>query len=83
MPRMDGYEATVEIRRRESGSHRTPIIALTAAAMKGERDRCLAAGMDDYVTKPISMGELHRVLDSWLPAAVAVTAAERTREEMG
>jgi CheY-like chemotaxis protein len=53
MPELDGYEATQQIRARESATHRTPIIALTAHAMKGADDECRAAGMNDYITKPI------------------------------
>jgi CheY-like chemotaxis protein len=64
MPEMDGLEATASIRQREliDGGH-IPIVALTAHAMKGDRDRCLAAGMDAYVTKPIRSKELARVID--------------------
>jgi signal transduction histidine kinase/DNA-binding response OmpR family regulator len=63
MPGMDGLEATAAIRRRE-GDHaaRLPIVAMTAHAMSGDRDRCIAAGMDDFVTKPVRRGDLVRVL---------------------
>jgi len=72
MPEMDGFEATTEIRKREalSGRH-TPIIALTAHALKEDRERCLSAGMDAYVTKPIRPAELFRTIHELLltPAA--------------
>jgi FixJ family two-component response regulator len=71
MPKLDGYEASVEIRKRETsvrtGGH-TPIIAMTANAMLGDREKCIAAGMDDYITKPIQADDLQRVLEQWSPA---------------
>ncbi len=66
MPEMDGFEATVIIRQREqtNGGTRLPIIAMTAHAMKGDAERCLAAGMDGYIAKPIQTGTLFSVIDS-------------------
>jgi len=76
MPEMDGYEATRQIRRQET--RHTPIIAMTASAMSGDRERCLAAGMDDYISKPIKLHVLAALLERWLgPGPVA---EEKTAE---
>lgn len=73
MPEMDGFEATQEIRKWEAGTGKhVPIIAVTALAMAGDRERCLAAGMDDYITKPIDREMLHQKLVYWMnPGSVA------------
>ena len=72
MPLMDGYEATREIRRREEGKRRIPIVALTADAMKEAEEKCRAAGMDDYLSKPIDRGKLEACLARHLPSTVAL-----------
>lgn len=69
MPEMDGFAATRVIRKTEltSGRH-IPIIAMTADALEGDRDRCIAAGMDDYLSKPVNLDNLRKVLEQWAPA---------------
>jgi PAS domain S-box-containing protein len=69
MPGMDGFEVTRRIREEEDPERRTPIIAMTASAMKGDRERCLAAGMDDYLSKPVTPESLDAVLRRWVKAA--------------
>jgi CheY-like chemotaxis protein/HPt (histidine-containing phosphotransfer) domain-containing protein len=65
MPVMSGFEATVEIRRLEGEGPHTPIVAMTALAMEGDRDRCLAAGMDDYLSKPVTLERLRATVTKW------------------
>ncbi|MCK4764988.1 MAG: response regulator, partial [Candidatus Aminicenantes bacterium] len=69
MPEMDGYTATGKIREEQSAvlDHKIPIIAMTAGAIKGDKEKCLASGMDDYLSKPINMVELSGMLKRWLP----------------
>jgi PAS domain S-box-containing protein len=66
MPEMDGFEATAEIRRLEGATRHTTICALTAHAMAGDRERCLDAGMDDYISKPLTIGVLHKKISHWI-----------------
>jgi CheY-like chemotaxis protein len=76
MPEMDGFEASAAIRDHEPAGRRVPIIALTANALYGDRERCLAAGMDDYLPKPFSVAELRHKVRLWmLPEPVPLTVA--------
>ncbi len=77
MPEMDGFQATIAIRKMEmmTGRH-VPIIAMTAHAMEGDREKCLAAGMDDYVAKPVVPDKLEAVLERWLPRRAPVGALQ-------
>ena len=68
MPEMDGYACAAEIRRQEVDGIHTPIIAMTAHVMKTDRDKCLAAGMDDFLSKPVRVAHLESVLTRWLTA---------------
>jgi signal transduction histidine kinase/CheY-like chemotaxis protein len=82
MPEMDGFEATQEIRRREGSSIHRPIIAMTANAMQGDRERCLDAGMDDYVSKPIRKADLTESLERHLPKNVKPIEARAELEKL-
>jgi CheY-like chemotaxis protein len=76
MPEMDGFEATAAIRDKEKlTGTRMPIVALTAHAMKGDREKCLAAGMDGYLTKPIRTLELDEILKKYLALRLVPSSA--------
>jgi CheY-like chemotaxis protein len=70
MPEMDGYAATAEIRKQQGSDRRTVIVAMTADAMEGCRERCIAAGMDTYVSKPVRLDDLIEALQTWAPHPV-------------
>ena len=85
MPEMNGYELTRSIRRLESGTggKRTPVIACTANALSGEADICFAAGMDDYLVKPVQLSQLGKKLDQWLPIPEVTVAPEAPSRTSG
>jgi len=76
MPYMDGFELTAAVRELEKGdSRRAPIVAVTANALEGEAERCIAAGMDDYLSKPLAMVDLKNVLRKWMPQAIPASVS--------
>ena len=76
MPEMDGFQMTAAIRAQEPPERRTPIVAITANSMRGEAQRCIDAGMDDYLSKPVRLQELGTVLGRWLPLGAAAQMSE-------
>ena len=77
MPNLDGFQATGAIRRLDGASARVPVIAMTARAMDDDRTRCLAAGMDDYLSKPMRRAALAEMMHRWIPATPAEAGSAR------
>ncbi|MCP5242085.1 MAG: response regulator, partial [Burkholderiales bacterium] len=81
MPEMDGFELTQTVREMESGMKHTPIVALTANALKGEKEHCLDAGMDDYLSKPVQLEDLRITLEKYLPVEKPVAAEQKEQTQ--
>jgi CheY-like chemotaxis protein len=79
MPKTDGYQATMQLRRREGSTRHTPVIAMTAYATTDDRERCLAAGMDDHVSTPLRLQVLADTLRRWVPATAHDPMMPRSR----
>ncbi|MGI8837654.1 MAG: response regulator [Pyrinomonadaceae bacterium] len=79
MPVLDGYKATTEIRQRENGSGRVPVVAMTARALEGDRQLCLRAGMDDYISKPLRLADFAYALNGWV-GVIRNDSKSETRE---
>merc|ERR1719329_1241415 len=75
MPVLDGFEATERIRARKGLNEKVAIIAVTANAMKGDRDKCMASGMDDYITKPVQRQKLHEMIAKWTGIEASASTA--------
>ena len=83
MPEVDGFQTTMEIRELEGRNRRTPIIAMTASALQGDRERCLEAQMDDYISKPVTLETLSGVLARWTGRAFAPVEPESPSQSPG
>jgi len=82
MPELSGYDVTRELRQREQGHHRIPVIAMTVHALRGDGERCLASGMDDYVAKPLRPDELDRILSRWAPRTANSSEHQAPADEL-
>ena len=83
MPGMDGFAATAELRKREILGRHLPVVAMTAHAMKGYQEKCIAAGMDDYLSKPFKEEQLYLVLKRWLPREAVISPGSETETKAG
>ncbi len=82
MPEMDGFEATRAIRGKETGGRHHVIVAMTAHAMSGDRERCIHSGMDDYISKPITPGEMYNIIEKWVGPGSVIHIEGQTGEEV-